>query len=55
VRQPLSDIGEQAVRLILQRIRGQAPAQEADDAPIELPSTLVIRDSCGPAPEAALG
>lgn len=55
VRQPLSDIGEQAVRLILQRIRGQSPAEGADDAPIELPSALVIRDSCGPSPEAVLG
>lgn len=55
VRQPLSDIGEQAVRLILQRIRGSSPAEGGDDAPIELPSTLVIRDSCGPAPEAVLG
>lgn len=55
VRQPLSEIGEQAVRLILQRIRGQAPADGAGDAPIELPSALVIRDSCGPSPEAVLG
>lgn len=55
VRQPLSEISEQAVRLLLQRIRTKGEAGHIDDAPIELPSALVIRDSCGPAPEAHLG
>jgi LacI family transcriptional regulator len=55
VRQPLSEIGERAVRLVLQRIRAKGQEGGADDAPIELPSALVIRDSCGPAPQAILG
>jgi LacI family transcriptional regulator len=55
VRQPLSEIGAEAVRLVLRRIRATGGEPEADESPIELPSTLVIRDSCGPAPEASLG
>ena len=55
VRQPLAEIGAQAVRLILQRIRAEGSEGVVDGSPIELPSTLVIRDSCGPAPEANLG
>jgi LacI family transcriptional regulator len=55
VRQPLSEIGAQAVRLILQRIRAHAASGEGVESLIELPSALVIRDSCGPSPEANLG
>ncbi|MDN3919370.1 LacI family DNA-binding transcriptional regulator [Roseateles violae] len=54
VRQPLAEISTQAVRLIMRRIRPEAAQPVADDSLIELPSALVIRDSCGPAPTAGL-
>jgi len=55
VRQPLSELSEQSVRLLLQQIRARAAKKEADEQLIVLPSELVIRDSCGPAPDAHLG
>lgn len=55
VRQPLGEIGDQAVRLLLRKIGGEASTSPRDDVPVELPSALVIRESCGPAPEAQLG
>lgn len=54
VRQPLQEISTQAVRMILRRIRPENDLPGADESLIELPSTLVIRDSCGPASTAGL-
>lgn len=44
VRQPLVEMGREAVTMLLHRI--EYPAQEIH--PITLPTQLVIRDSCGP-------
>jgi len=48
VRQPLSEIGEQAVQMILRRIGSTSADELAKDTLIELPSSLVVRDSCAP-------
>ncbi|QNM97670.1 LacI family DNA-binding transcriptional regulator [Chitinimonas koreensis] len=49
VRQPLDAIGEAAVKLLLQRAAGDRQGASR----IEFPSSLVLRDSTGPAPAAA--
>lgn len=46
VSQPFREISERAVDLLLKQIRAEGEAVKR----IELPSKLVIRDSCGPAP-----
>jgi len=43
VHVPLAETGEQAVDLLLRRIRGDPPQA----GPLRLPVSLVIRDSCG--------
>ena len=43
VHVPLAETGEQAVDLLLRRIRGDPPQQE----PLRLPVSLVVRASCG--------
>jgi LacI family transcriptional regulator len=43
VHVPLAETGEQAVDLLLRRIRGDPPPEE----PLRLPVSLVIRASCG--------
>lgn len=48
VRVPIREIGEQAGRYLLARLRGEAPG-----APAPLPVELVVRSSTGPAPGAA--
>jgi LacI family transcriptional regulator len=47
VRQPLFDMGKQATRMLLDLI--EAPERHTER--IDLPTTLVVRDSCGPPPE----
>jgi len=42
VHQPIGEMGAQAVRLLLEQIKGQAPV-----APVRLPARLVIRESSG--------
>jgi LacI family transcriptional regulator, galactose operon repressor len=45
VHVPLAETGEQAVDLLLRRIRGDPPQQQ----PLRLPVSLVVRASCGAA------
>ena len=52
VRQPLREMGEIAARLLLDRLRGGAPA--AGDF-VTVQPQLVVRGSTGPAPAAAAG
>lgn len=48
VRLPIREMGEQAGQLLLACLRGETPP-----APAMLPTTLVVRESTGPAPVAA--
>jgi LacI family transcriptional regulator len=45
VRQPISEMGAHAVRLLIDQIRGQGPAMS-----VRLPARLVIRESSGSGP-----
>ncbi|MFN3814601.1 LacI family DNA-binding transcriptional regulator [Brevundimonas sp.] len=53
VRQPVAEMAEAAVRILSEDIRGRGQAR--GDAPVDrlVLHTLVVRDSCGPAPTAA--
>ncbi len=52
VRQPVAEMAEAAVRILSDDIRGRGQARS--DAPVDrlVTHTLVVRDSCGPAPTA---
>jgi LacI family transcriptional regulator len=44
VRQPITEMGHSAARLLLARIRGEGPAIHAR---VTLPAELIVRESCG--------
>jgi LacI family transcriptional regulator len=46
VRQPLEQMGQVAVRMLLEQIEGQSQRRQR----VALATQLVIRDSCGPYP-----
>ncbi|MBF7073857.1 LacI family DNA-binding transcriptional regulator [Glaciecola sp. MH2013] len=46
IRQPLEDIGRNCMRVLLEQLRGNKPAQKITELPFE----LVVRQSTGPVP-----
>lgn len=51
VRQPRRRLGEQAIKLLLDRLGSKTPFVNNDDGPVIVPTELIIRQSTGPCPK----